>query len=153
MAAGTAKLLPESLVPWALKENARKAKAKTNPFRAVEGTPGFYKTLRATLSELRQGGFTSSSLADSAKAIAKDKSRRRLSEKLESFAGVLEQNEAWKREKRWKDLEDLYVDTLTLAPPADLIWTYGFMTLPSSAKRRLGIFVLEKRDCHVAKCP
>ncbi len=133
-----ARILPESLVPWALKENARKAKAKTNPFRAVEGTPGFYKTLRATLSELRQGGFTPKSLADSAKAIAKDKARRRLSEKLESFAGVLEQNEAWKREKGWKDLEDLYVDALTLAPPADLIWTYGFYDASVLQQKALG---------------
>ncbi|HVM32587.1 MAG TPA: PD-(D/E)XK nuclease family protein [bacterium] len=121
------RLLPESLVPWALKENARSgAVPKANPFRAVEPTPGFYKTLRATLSELRQGGFTPGTLADSAKAIAKDKSRRRLSEKLGSFAGVLERNEAWKKEKGWKDLEDLYTDALALPSPAGSIWTYGF---------------------------
>src|ERR1019366_9250712 len=67
------RLLPESLVPWVLRENARKIRPKGGPFAAVERTPGFHKTLRATLSELRQGGFTAKELADSAKAIAKDK--------------------------------------------------------------------------------
>src|ERR1700734_1685316 len=90
------RLLPESLVPWALKENARKEAPKKNPFRAVEGTPGFYKTLRATLSDLRQGGFTPENLMDSAKALAKDKTRQRLSEKLAEFSRVLGKSESWK---------------------------------------------------------
>ncbi len=48
---------PESLVSWILKETARASKSKGGPFAAVERTPGFYKTLQATLSELRQAHF------------------------------------------------------------------------------------------------
>ena len=120
------RLLPESLVPWALKENARKEAPKKNPFRAVEDTPGFYKTLRATLSDLRQGGFTPENLMDSAKALVKDKTRQRLSEKLVEFSRVLGKSESWKREKGWKDLEDLYLDALALSAPEASVWTYGF---------------------------
>ena len=120
------RLLPESLVSWALKENTRKEALKKNPFQAVEGTPGFYKTLRATLSDLRQGGFTPENLMDSAKALAKAKDRRRLSEKLAEFSRVLGKSESWKREKGWKDLEDLYTDALTLSGPEASVWIYGF---------------------------
>ena len=125
------RLLPESLVPWVLRENARKvrpkgAKAPKGPFAAVEKTPGFHKTLRATLSELRQGGFTAKELTDSAKAIAKDRTRKRLSEKLGEFSALLNENEGWKRKNGWKDREDLYEDALTLPQPEAILWTYGF---------------------------
>jgi len=125
------RLLPESLVPWVLRENARKiqpkgGKAPKGPFAAVEKTRGFHKTLRATLSELRQGGFTEKELAESAKAIAKDKSRKRLSEKLGEFTALLTENQDWKKKNGWKDREDLYQDALTLKSPEAMVWTYGF---------------------------
>jgi ATP-dependent helicase/nuclease subunit B len=121
------RLLPESIVPWVLRENARKIRPKGGgPFAAVEKTPGFPKTLRATLSELRQGGFTAKELSDSAKAIGKAKDRKRLSEKLAEFAALLVENAAWKTKNHWKDREDLYEDALTLAPPTVQLWTYGF---------------------------
>ena len=109
------RLLPESLVPWVLRENARKIRPKGGPFASVDRTPGFPKTLRATLSELRQGGFTAKELADSAKAIAKDKNRKRLSEKLAEFTAILTENQDWKKKNGWKDREDLYEDALTLS--------------------------------------
>src|SRR5581483_3552970 len=120
------RLLPESLAPWVFRENAWKIRPKGGPFAAVAGTPGFPKTLRATLSELRQGGFTAKELAESAKVIAKDKTRKRLSEKLAEFAALLTENGTWKKKNLWKDREDLYEDALTLAPPDALVWTYGF---------------------------
>ena len=120
------RLLPESLVPWVLRENARKTGARANPFQAVEATPGFYKTLRATLSDLRQGGFTPENLSASAKAVAKDRARQRLAEKLAEFSRILALNGDWKGKNGWKDLEDLYADALGLEPPKALVWTYGF---------------------------
>ena len=120
------RLLPESLVPWVLRENARKVRPKGGPFAAVDQTPGFHKTLRATLSELRQGGFKAKELTDSAKAIAKDKTRKRLSEKLIEFSTLLNENREWKKKNGWKDREDLYEDALEMAPPEALVWTYGF---------------------------
>ena len=120
------RLLPESLVPWVLRENARKVRPKGGPFASVDKTPGFHKTLRATLSELRQGGFTAKELDDSAKAIAKDKTRKRLTGKLAEFAALLTENQDWKNKNRWKDREDLYQDALTVETPEALVWTYGF---------------------------
>jgi len=117
------RLLPEALVPWVLRENARKG---PGPFAAVEATPGFYKTLQATLSELRQGGFTAQDLRDASKTVVKDRGRKRLSEKLAIFAGLLEGLGRWKTKHQWRDREDLYEEALTLPPPADPIWTYGF---------------------------
>ncbi|HJT24387.1 MAG TPA: exodeoxyribonuclease V subunit gamma, partial [bacterium] len=106
-----ARLLPESLVPWVLRENCRKVRPKGDgPFAAVEKTPGFHKTLRTTLSELRQGGFTPEDLSASAKAIGRAKDRKRLSEKLAEFAVLLAENREWKQKNRWKDREDLYED-------------------------------------------
>ncbi|HVZ80099.1 MAG TPA: PD-(D/E)XK nuclease family protein [bacterium] len=121
------RLLPESIVPWVLRENAKELRPKGGgPFAAVEKTPGFPKTLRATLSELRQGGFDPQALKVSAQAIGKARDRKRLSQKLEEFAGLLTKNRAWKAKNHWKDREDLYEDALTLAPPQAAIWTYGF---------------------------
>ena len=121
------RLLPESIVPWVLRENAKKIRPKGGgPFAAVDKTPGFPKTLRATLSELRQGGFAAKELADSAKAIGKARDRKRLSEKLAEFAALLAENRQWKAKSHWKDREDLYEDALTLPPPAAQVWTYGF---------------------------
>ncbi len=120
------RLLPESLVPWVLRENARRANSKGGPFNAVEKTPGFHKTLQATLSELRQGGFTPVELSESAKALGRDKSRKRLSLKLVEFAGLMAENRKWKEKNHWKDREDLYEDALSLTPPATHLWTYGF---------------------------
>ncbi len=120
------RMLPESLVSWVLRENARRVNAKNSPFAAVEKTPGFYRTLQTTLSELRQGGFTTEDLSGSAKAIAKDRTRKRLSEKLAEFGGLLKENQGWKQKNKWKDREDLYQDALTLPPPEAFIWTYGF---------------------------
>ncbi len=118
--------LPESLVSWILKETARASKSKGGPFAAVEGTPGFYRTLQATLSELRQGDFTPQGLLDSSKKVARDKGRKRLSHKLAEFAGLLAEYAKWKQSHQWKDREDLYVDALTLPSPPASVWTYGF---------------------------
>jgi len=121
------RLLPESIVPWVLRENAKKIRPKGGgPFMAVVKTPGFPKTLRATLSELRQGGFAAKELAESAKAIGKARNRKRLAEKLAEFTALLDENRQWKAKNRWKDREDLYEDALTLPPPAAYVWTYGF---------------------------
>jgi ATP-dependent helicase/DNAse subunit B len=118
--------LPESLVSWILKETARRSKAKGGPFVAVERTPGFYKTIQTTLSELRQGAFESRGLLDSSKKVARDKGRKRLSEKLAEFSGLLVEYEKWKEKYKWKDREDLYTDALGLPPPLASVWTYGF---------------------------
>lgn len=121
------RLLPESIVPWVLRENAKKIRPKGGgPFAAVDKTPGFPKTLRATLSELRQGGFTAKELAESAKAVGKARDRKRLAEKWAEFAALLEENGRWKAKNRWKDREDLYEDALTLPAPGAAVWTYGF---------------------------
>ncbi len=121
------RLLPESIVPWVLRENAKKVRPKGGgPFAAVDKTPGFPKTLRATLSELRQGGVTAKELAESAKAIGKARDRKRLGEKLAEFAALLDENGRWKAKNRWKDREDLYEDALDLPVPAAAVWTYGF---------------------------
>ncbi len=123
------RLLPESLVPWVLRENARKIRSKggnapKGPFAAVDKTPGFHKTLRATLSELRQGGFTAKELADSAKAIAKG--HKRLSEKLGEFADPFDGEPEVEKEEWLEGREDLYEDALTLDFPRARVWTYGF---------------------------
>ncbi|HET9869401.1 MAG TPA: exodeoxyribonuclease V subunit gamma, partial [bacterium] len=131
------RLLPESLVPWALKGNARGKGEKPGPFRAVEGMPGFHKTLRATLSDLRQGGFTPDNLAAASRALAKDKARRRLSEKLGEFSRALQRHGDWKGAKGWKDLEDLYEDALTLPAPPSPVWTYGFYDASTLQQRVL----------------
>lgn len=132
------RLLPESIVPWVLRENARELRPKGGgPFAAVEKTPGFPKTLRATLSELRQGGFGSKELADSAKVLGKARDRKRLSQKLDEFAGLLEKNRSWKAKNHWKDREDLYDDGLTLLVPGASIWTYGFYDASTLQKKVL----------------
>jgi len=118
------RLLSEALVPWVLRENARKN--SPGPFAAVEATPGFYRTLQATLSELRQGGFAPRDLRDASKAVAKDRGRKRLSEKLTIFADLLEGLGRWKVQHQWRDREDLYEEALTLPPPTASLWTYGF---------------------------
>ena len=122
-----ARLLPESIVPWVLRENAKKIRPKGGgPFAAVDKTPGFPKTLRTTLSELRQGGITTKELAESAKVLGKARDRKRLAEKLAEFAALLEENRKWKANNRWKDREDLYEDALALPVPEAAVWTYGF---------------------------
>src|SRR5271156_3021933 len=45
--------LPDVLAPWILKEVARPILSKGSAFRPVVETPGFYPSLRSTLSELR----------------------------------------------------------------------------------------------------
>jgi RecB family exonuclease len=119
------RLLPESLVPWVLRENARRG-SKGSPFLRVEATPGFHRALQATLSELRQGGFGPGDLADSAKVLAKAKGRKRLSDKLAHFADLLAAYGGWKGRTGWRDREDLYEGSLGLPPPSASIWTYGF---------------------------
>ncbi len=131
------KSLPDSLVPWILKETAGQFKTKANPFLAVERTPGFYKTLQATLSELRQGAFTPEELQEASTKTARDKGRKRLSEKLTEFSGLLVEYGKWKQKHHWKDREDLYTDALTLQPRPEFIWTYGFYDAPELQKRVL----------------
>ena len=132
------RFLPESIVPWVLRENTKKIRPKGDgPFAAVDKTPGFPKTLRATLSELRQGGFTAKELAESAKAIGKARDRKRLSDKLAEFAALLDENQQWKAKNRWKDREDLYEEALALKPPAARFWTYGFYDASSLQKKVL----------------
>ncbi len=118
--------LPDSLVSWILKETARQSENKKGPFAAVERTPGFYKTLQSTLSELRQGDFKPPDLMDSSKKVARDKGRKRLSDKLAEFSDLMVEYGKWKQKHKWKDREDLYEDVLTLSPPSGHIWTYGF---------------------------
>lgn|GEM_PF-1350454 len=118
--------LPESLVSWILKETARTSKTTASSFAAVEKTPGFFKTLQTTFSELRQGGLEPPDLLESSKKIGRDKTRKRLSVKLAEFSGLLVEYEKWKLKNKWKDREDLYVDALALPAPSTTIWTYGF---------------------------
>jgi ATP-dependent helicase/DNAse subunit B len=121
------RLLPDSIGPWVLRENAKHLRPKgDSPFAAVEATPGFYKTLRATLSELRQGAFEPQGLRDSSQRTARAKGRKRLSDKLAEFSGLLIEYQKWKEKHKWKDREDLYVDALALSQPSSFIWTYGF---------------------------
>ena len=131
------RMLPESLVPWVLRETARGLKPALRSFKAVEDTPGFHKTLQATLSELRQASIDPADLKGSSRKIGKDKTRKRLSEKWDEFSRVLAAYEAWKNREKWKDREDLYVDVLTLPPPETPLWTYGFYDAPALQKKVL----------------
>ena len=131
------RMLPESLVPWVLRETARGLKPALWSFKTVEETPGFHKTLQATLSELRQAGIDPADLKESSRKIGKDKTRKRLSEKWDEFSRVLSAYDAWKKQEKWKDREDLYVDALTLPPPETPLWTYGFYDAPTLQKKVL----------------
>ena len=122
--------LPQSLVPWILKEISGDSKAGRSPFAAVERTPGFFKTLQATLSELRQGAFSPTDLLESSRKVARDKGRKRLSDKLAEFSGLMDGYGKWKQEHKWKDREDLYGDALALPRPQATLWTYGFYDAP-----------------------
>lgn len=131
------RMLPESLVSWVLRETARGLKPALHSFKTVENTPGFHKTLQATLSELRQAGIDPADLKESSRKIGKDKTRKRLSEKWDEFSRVLAAYEAWKKQENWKDREDLYFDALTLPPPETPLWTYGFYDAPTLQKKTL----------------
>ncbi len=131
------RMLPESLVSWVLRETARGLKPALRSFKSVEETPGFHRTLQATLSELRQAGIDPADLKESSRKIGKDKTRKRLSEKWDEFSKILSAYEAWKRQEKWKDREDLYVDALTLPPPETPIWAYGFYDAPTLQKKVL----------------
>lgn len=120
------RVLPEALVPWVLKERSRASRKTEGPFAAVEKTPGFYKALRTTLSELQQGFFNPLSLKESAKRLSRAKDRQRLSAKLKEFSLLLESYETWKKKEKWKDLDDLYVEALDLPPAPTPLWIYGF---------------------------
>jgi ATP-dependent helicase/DNAse subunit B len=139
------RMLPESLVPWVLRETARDLKTALRSFQAVEDTPGFHKTLQATLSELRQAGIDPADLKESSRKIGRDKTRKRLSEKWDEFSRILEAYQAWKRQEKWKDREDLYVDALTLPPPETPLWTYGFYDAPTLQIRTL-LHLCSKQD-------
>ncbi len=120
------RVLPETLVPWFLKEKSKAGRKTKGPFSAVENTPGFYKALRATLSELKQGDFNPTSLGESAVKLSKAKDRQSLSAKLREFSLLLESYEAWKKKEKWKDLDDLYAGALELPPSPTPLWVYGF---------------------------
>jgi ATP-dependent helicase/DNAse subunit B len=139
--------LPESLVSWILKETARRSKSKKGPFAAVEGTPGFYKTLQATLSELRQGAFVPQDILDSSKKVSRDKGRKRLSDKLAEFSGLLIEYEKWKKKYKWKDREDLYADALAIPSSSTSVWTYGFYDA-SALQRKVLQHLCSARESH-----
>lgn len=116
------KSLPDTLTPWVLKEVSRQV--KTSAFAAVMETPGFFHSLKATLSELREGLFTPEKLTAAGSA------------KFKEFAVLLKAYEAWKKRGGWMDREDYYrmsLETKGTGP----VWVYGFYDASALQKKAL----------------
>lgn len=129
--------LPDVLVPLVLKEAVKTLLSKSRSFGPVSQTPGFYHALRATLSELKEGLYTSESLGAHAVRLAKAKETR-LANKFKEFSGFLKVYEDWKKKNRWLDREDTYFKVLE-KPLTDkgVIWVYGFYDASAVQKKVL----------------
>ncbi|MGH7739560.1 MAG: PD-(D/E)XK nuclease family protein, partial [bacterium] len=94
---------------------------------AVRDTPGFYRALRKTLAELREGLLTGEKLkALTVKKAGGGFSKRFLS-KAGELAALLEGYESLKAKGRFVDREDIYFHALELDPVrAGVVWVYGF---------------------------
>ena len=129
--------LPDVLTPLVLKEATKSLLAKSRSFGRVSQTPGFYHALRATLSELKEGLYTSESLSAHAAWLEKAKETR-LALKLKEFAGLFKVYEDWKKKGRWLDREDTYFKVLEKPPRNEgVVWVYGFYDASAVQKKVL----------------
>ncbi len=122
-------VLPEVLTPWVLKEAAGRTLKTGSVFQAVRETPGFYRALRKTLAEIREGLFNSESLKSLAAFGKKtgDRKLRRFSRKAAELAALLESYQGLKAKGQFLDREDLYFKALEVAPAgAGAVFIYGF---------------------------
>ena len=130
--------LPDVLAPWILKEVARPILSKGSAFRPVMETPGFYPSLRSTLSELREGLYTPEILKSLSKNFQKAVNTRRLGQKLSEFAEISVAYGEWKKKGHWLDREDSYFKTLEVPPaPEGKVWIYGFYDASALQKKIL----------------
>ncbi len=131
------KTLPDVLVPLVLKEVSRSVLAKSLVFGAVKDTPGFYHSLRSTLSELKEGLHTPESLKAHAAHFARFKEER-LARKLKEFSALLIAYEDWKKKGHWLDREDIYRKVLETQEKAEgSVWIYGFYDAAELQKKVL----------------
>jgi ATP-dependent helicase/DNAse subunit B len=128
--------LPDVLVPLVLKEATKSLLSQSRSFGSVSQTPGFYHALRATLSELKEGLYTSESLAVHAARLTKAK-QTRLGAKLKEFAGLFKAYEDWKKKGRWLDREDTYFKVLENPVGQGVVWVYGFYDASAVQKKVL----------------
>ncbi len=122
-------ILPEVLTPWVLKEAAVRALKTGSVFQAVRDTPGFYRALRKTLAEIREGLFNPESLKSLAASGKKtgDRKLRRFSVKAGELAALLESYQGLKAKGAFVDREDLYFKALEVTPAgAGAVFVYGF---------------------------
>jgi ATP-dependent helicase/DNAse subunit B len=122
-------VLPEVLTPWVLKEAASRTLKTGSVFQAVRDTPGFYRALRKTLAEIREGLFNPESLKGLAASGKKtgDRKLKRFSLKAVELAALLESYQGLKAKGPFVDREDLYFKALEVAPAgAGAVFIYGF---------------------------
>ena len=92
----------------------------------MDGTPGFHKTLRATLVRTPPGRFHGEELSRFLQGRLEGQEPKAVVRKIGRIRRSLDREQGMEKKEGWKDREDLYEDALTLPPPSVPVWTYGF---------------------------
>lgn len=126
--------LPDPLKSWVLRSLAPQVLPSDSPLRSLSESPGLFRALASSLTELRQGGFGPALL----ESLAKRAPEPAWGASVLEAAGWMREYSGWKRRHGFHDREDVLEAALTVpgGPPGP-VWVYGFYDANGLQKKAL----------------